>query len=79
MHNEANKFLDYHSDLDRILIPKLFSKILFVFSEMAYPLLISTVFLKYPFWHLFQTEKKINYKLTEFFFQLKVRIEKKFQ
>ena len=25
----------------------------------AGPLLISTDFLKYPFWHLFQTEKKI--------------------
>ena len=26
------------------------------------PLLICTVFLKYPFWHLFQTEIKIDFK-----------------
>ena len=29
-------------------------------SKPTSPLLISTDFLKYPFWHLFQTEKKIQ-------------------
>ena len=36
---------------------------------LSIPLLISTGFLKYPFWHLFQTGIKFQYKLTDFFFQ----------
>ena len=35
---------------------------------LSIPLLISTGFLKYPFWHLFQTGIKFQYKLTDFFF-----------
>ena len=48
-----------------------------LWSKMPIPLLISTDFLKYPFWHLFQTGIKFQFVynwnffsvLTEFFFQ----------
>ena len=42
-------------------------------ASQSNPLLISTDFLKYPFGHLFQTEKKFSYKLTEFFFQCSLK------
>ena len=48
---------------------------LFFFTDVSEsnPLLISTDFLKYPFWHLFQTEKNFSYKLTEIFFQCSLK------
>ena len=42
----------------KYLFPHLFMQ--FSLYVHTYPLLISTDFLKYPFWHLFQTEKKFQ-------------------
>ena len=44
----ANKDVFHHNDPN--------------FTKVIYPLLICSVFLKYPFGHLFQTEIKIDFK-----------------